>query len=283
MRNKMLLLVVIMLLSVTTSVAQTSYDLFTWQNGTVKAGSFLYRQYEPSQPTTERQAHLESREIVLHTIPVQCESGQYKCNVQILGTQGIDESDSHIFYQIQLRDQYNNNLIFKRFGAYCPFTTTKSLSQDYGDLNYFRKVDLDNVSYALFFTGMTPTLDDDFGELLIVVVSRNVATIVYDGPAAAYKPAVFTPSFVSLYIVTEGDGLRNPETGLYNLTPQTVKHHRKSVIYKFNNILKISEWTIGNGPTITLPLDGSYTCPNCGYASDKSFAICPACHWHNVY
>ena len=253
MRNKILSLAVMMLLSVTTSVAQTS-NLFTWQNGTVLAGPNTFRPYLFDQPTDERQAHLQSRAKVLHIIPVQCQSGQYKCNVQILGTQGIDETDSHIFYQIQLRNQYNNNLIFKRFGAHLPFTTTKSLSQDYEDTNYFRKVNLDNVSYALFFTGMTPTLDDDLGELLIVVVSRNVATVVYDGPAAAFIPGLFTSSSVSLSIVTDGSGLKD-ESGLLNITPKTVGNREKFLIYKSGNVLKVTRWTTGDAPEVPLPRD----------------------------
>lgn len=168
--------------------------------------------------------------------------GQYECNVQILGTQGIDEDDSHIFYQFQLRDQYNNNLIFNRFGAHLPFTTTRSLSKDYDDTNYFRKVDLDNVSYALFFTGMTPSLDDDLPEMVIVVVSKNVATLVFDGPAAAIDPTTFGSSYFSMNFITDGTGLRDPETGLFNISSETVGMRPKYAMIKSGNVLSISNY-----------------------------------------
>jgi hypothetical protein len=93
------------------------------------------------------------------------------------------------------------------------------------------------------------TLDDDLGELLIVVVSRNVATVVYDGPAAAFRPGLFTSSYVSLSIVTDGSGLKD-ESGLLNITPQTVGNREKFLIYKSGNVLKITRWTTGNGPSV---------------------------------
>lgn len=241
MRKIILSIAAILLLSVTTSVAQTT-NLFTWQNGNVVAGSSSFTPYRYYQPTDEREAHLQSRAKVLHTIPVQCISGQYKCKVQILGTQGVDEDDSHLFYQFQLRDQYNNNLIFKRFGTHLPFTTTWSLSKNYEDTNYFRKVDLDNVSYALFFTGMTPSLDDDLPEMVIVVVSRNVATLVYDGPAAAIDPTTFGSSYFAMNFITDGTGLRDPETGLFNISSGTIGTRPKYAMIKSGNVLSITSY-----------------------------------------
>lgn len=233
---------------VTTCVAQTM-DLFTWQNGTVIPSSSSFIKYD-HQPSAARLAEMQSKAKLLHSIPVQCQSGQYKCNVQILGTQGIDEDESHCYYQFELRDQYQNTLLFTRRGSYLPLTTTRALSKNYGDLNYFRKIDLDNDTYALIFCGWITGYDDELGEMIIVIVSKNVATLVYDGPAAAITPADFNSGSFSMDIVTDGTDLFDSETGLLNITPQTVGNRTKYRIYKSGNILKVTSWTTGNGPVL---------------------------------
>lgn len=32
-----------------------------------------------------------------------------------------------------------------------------------------------------------------------------------------------------------------------------------------------------------VPESAIYTCPRCGYVSDKHFGTCPVCHWHDVH
>ena len=118
----------------------------------------------------------------------------------------------------------------------------QNLSKNYEDTNYFRKVDLDNVSYALFFTGMTPSLDDDLPEMVIVVVSRNVATLVYDGPAAAIDPTTFGSSYFAMNFITDGTGLRDPETGLFNISSGTIGTRPKYAMIKSGNVLSITSY-----------------------------------------
>lgn len=241
MKKRFFSLFVIALLCVTTCIAQQ--NLFSWQDGSVIACND-YIIYD-TQPFPGRSA--ESAKL-LHTFSVSSKNNQYLCYVKIVGTKGIDEDIPGDYYQFELRD-HNNRLFYGRRGTYGLYSTIW-LSSDNAYDNYFKKIDLDNNSYALIFAGDYLNLDDILGEMIIVVVSKNVATLVYDGPATAITPTDFDSDSFSMDFVTDGTDLTDPETGLLDITPSKLAGRTKYRIYKDGNVLKIANWMSGNGPTL---------------------------------
>lgn len=247
MKKRFFSLFVIALLCVTTCIAEQ--NLFTWENGSVIARN-QYIIYN-TQLSSSMLLSIENSKKLLHTFSISSNNNQYQCNVQIVGTQGEDEDGSLCYNQFEIRNIYNNNgLIFKKRGTGLPLTTTRWLSCDDGDNNYFRKIDLDNDSYALIFAGWLSGWEERLGEMIIVVVSKNYATLVYDGPAKAIIPTDFDSDSFSMDFITDGTGLIDPETGLLDITPAKLAERTKYRLYKDGNVLKIASWVSGNGPNI---------------------------------
>lgn len=241
MKKRFFSLFVIALVYVTTCMAQQ--NLFSWQNGSVIACSD-YIIYD-TKPFPGRNA--ESSKL-LNTFSVSSKNNQYLCYVKIVGTKGITEDIPGDYAQFELRD-HNNRLFYGRLGTYGLYSTIW-LSSDHAYDDYFQKIDLDNNSYALIFAGDYLELDDILGEMIIVVVSKNVATLVYDGPAAAITPTDFDSDSFSMDFVTDGTDLIDPVTGLLQINSAKLAGRTKYRIYKNGNVLKIASWVSGNGPVL---------------------------------
>lgn len=241
MKNNLLTLVVLFICT-TSSFAQQS--LFKWDKGNVVANDdfiALNNLYNSRTSTWANDRPL------LNIISVSSKNKLYKCNVQIFGIKNT--SNSYGFSFFELRDSINNKLIYRRFGQYY-LQTTHALSRIEGDTNYFRKVDLDDVSYALFFSSFDIEWDETVGEMIIVVVSKNVATLVFDGPAAVISPADFDSEEFSMDYITDGTDMINPETGLPDFSPDKLAEKNKYRLYKDGNVLRIVSWVDGDGPIL---------------------------------
>ena len=86
--------------------------------------------------------------------------------------------------------------------------------------------------------------------MIIVVISKNVVTLVYDGPAVAVSSTDFDSNNFYMDFITDATGLADPETGLLDITPAKLAGRTKYRIYKDGNVLKIASWTTGNGPSV---------------------------------
>ena len=135
----------------------------------------------------------------------------------------------------------NGNTIYKRFG-YDPLTTTQWLSGDDNDTNYFRKIDLNEDCFALIFAGWFFGYGSESGEMIIVIVNKNVATLVYDDYALATTVTDFTSSNFSMDFVKNGAEFINSDTGLLDLTSANLAGQTKYTLYKEGDMLKIREW-----------------------------------------
>jgi hypothetical protein len=228
-----------------TCVAQQ--NLFTWVDGNVVANS-NYIVYEEPQLSSSMISLIERTSQTLHTYPVSSINNEYECDVNIV-TNNIEDDDPYCYEQFDIKSK-SGTLIYRKRGIGLPLTQTVWLSRDYNDNNYFRKIDLNNDSYALFFTGWCYGIDDDLGEMVIVVVSKNVATLVYDGPAAAITPTNFNSSSFTMDFVTDGTGLKDIETGLLDITPEKLVGKTKYRLYKDGDVLKIVSWITGNSPAL---------------------------------
>lgn len=221
-------------------------NLFSLQNGNVVANN-EYIIYDEPQLSQGMMTLIENTSRTLHTFSVSSTNNEYECDVRIVSNQ--EEDESHCYSQFEIRTK-SGSLIYKRRGKGLPLTTTRWLSRESPDNHYFRKIDLDNDSYALVFAGWLLGWAELLGEMIIIVVNKNVATLVYDGPAMAITSTNFNSNSFSMDFVTDGVGLTDPETGLLDITPAKLLGRMKYRIYKEGNVLKIASWTIGDGPAV---------------------------------
>lgn len=241
MKKKLYLLFLLMSVSIPSCFAQQTNgtNLFEWSNGNV-IPKLSYIE-EDDQPSENELSSVGYTPNLYHSYLVRSSNNIYTCHVQIMGQQGVNESDDHCYEQFTIVDS-NGSRIFRRFGECGPLTTTQWLSSDYNDNNYFRKIPLDGNSYALIFAGWFFGYDDLLGEMIIIVVSKNVVTLVYDGRAAAVSPTDFDSNNFSMDFVKDGTGLTDPNTGLLEITPAKLVGRTKYRLYKDGNMLKIVQW-----------------------------------------
>ena len=245
MRKVLLLSQIMMFWCAITCVAQQ--NLFTWVDGNVVANS-NYIVYEEPQLSPSMISLIAKTSHTLHTYPVSSINNEYECDVNIV-TNNIEDDDPYCYEQFDIKSK-SGTLIYRKRGIGLPLTQTVWLSRDYNDNNYFRKIDLNNDSYALIFAGWLLAWTERLGEMIIVVVSKNVATLVYDGPAAAITPANFNSSSFTMDFVTDGTGLIDTETGMLDTSPEKIVDKTKYRLYKDGDVLKIVSWITGNGPAL---------------------------------
>ena len=68
--------------------------------------------------------------------------------------------------------------------------------------------------------------------MIIIIVNRNVATLVYDGNAEAISPTNFDSNCFSMDYVKDAENLRNQETGEMEITPAKLAGRTKYTLYK---------------------------------------------------
>jgi hypothetical protein len=232
------LLFVLMISKISSFYAQPT-NVFEWSNGNdIPNNNFIEITKQPSE---SRLASAGYTTQLYHSFVVRSSNNEYECQIKILGQNGVNE-DEHHRYELFCLVNNNGSTIVKRYGAFGPLTTTRWLSGNIDDNNYFRKIDLDDDSYALFFAGWFYYYDNEPGEMIIVVVSKNVATIVYHGYAVAITPTDFNSNNFSMDFVKDATGLVNPNTGFVDITPDKLVGRTKYRLYKEGNMLKITSW-----------------------------------------
>ena len=209
--------------------------LFTWSNqGAVAKSAFTTLSHQPDQNFINVYT---SHTTVYNTYDCSSANGTYHCNIILRGTSSemVDNS-----YELIYITQPNGGGIFRYLDE--PLTTTLWLSGDENDTHFFRKIDLDANSYALIFAGWFFNQGPQPGEMIIVVVSKNVARLVYHDYAYAISPTNFDSNSFTMDFVKDLTGLKDPSTGDVSLTPARLANKTKYTLYKDGNLLKIREW-----------------------------------------
>ena len=240
MKKKLFLSLLTMLcLSMSSCYAQqviSETNLFEWSNGNIVPKSiFIELDDQPSENSLESVGYTPN---TYHSFSISSLNRNHNYTIQIKG-QGIEDETKR--YELFTITDNNGNTIYKRFG-YDPLTTTRWLSGDDNDTNYFRKIDLNEDCFALIFAGWYHYYDDNPGEMIIIIVNRNVATLVYDGNAVAISPTNFDSNCFSMDYVKDAENLRNQETGEMEITPAKLAGRTKYTLYKEGDMLKIREW-----------------------------------------
>lgn len=242
MKLKFKCILMILLVNISSSYANSDTNLFSWSNGNVISNNAFIREYD--QPSNSWLSSLETN--LYHTYSVSSSNQIYNCNIQIRGT---SNTEKHHCYDLFTITNSNGLILYQRYGE--PLTTTRWLSSDENDNHYFRKISLDNDSYALIFAGWWfVTQSKEPGEMIIVVISKNVVTLVYDGPALAISSTDFDSNNFYMDYITDATGLTDPETGELRINSATLADCTKYRLYKDGNVLKIAQWVTGNEPSI---------------------------------
>ena len=232
-------LILLILINMSSCYAQqviSETNLFEWANGSViQKPMFIEIDRQPSEDVLSSHTFP-----IYHSFSINTSSNNYRCNIQIIGGEGETENDNHLYEQISIVDNHDTVLL-KRFG-YDYLTTTRWLSGDDNDTNYFRKIDLNEDCFALIFAGWFFGYGSESGEMIIVIVNKNVATLVYDDYALATTATDFTSSNFSMDFVKNGAEFINSDTGLLDLTSANLAGRTKYTLYKEGDMLKIREW-----------------------------------------
>ena len=141
--------------------------------------------------------------------------------------------DSYEYFDIT----YNGKKLMRKWG-YAPLWDVRLLTKNEDDRNYYIIVPLDDNSFALLFAGLVFDGDDDAGEMIVVVVNKDKATVVFDRPACAYS---FTPAPNFAIEFTEKiDDVLNADG--YAIGAKADMKATKHKIWKEGNMLKYKKW-----------------------------------------
>ena len=141
--------------------------------------------------------------------------------------------DSYEYFDIT----YNGKKLMRKWG-YAPLWDVRLLTKNEDDRNYYIIVPLDDNSFALLFAGLVFDGDDAAGEMIVVVVNKDKATVVFDRPACAYS---FTPAPNFAIEFTEKiDDILNADG--YAIGTKADMKATKHKIWQEGNMLKYKSW-----------------------------------------
>lgn len=225
-------LALILRVGVSVGFAQTT-NLFDWSNGNVVAK-------EQFMKIVQREDHinwiLQNFSSYLYKSDiVSVLNEQYNCSVNLFRTDEFSDNDYSYFTLVNEQD---SSQMFLGYGEDA-LTTVAYLTMNPDEHNHFIHVPLDENSYALIFAGWFFSYDETCpGEMKIVVVHKNTATLVYDDRAVAisYTPS---PDF-SMEFVTDATGILK-HTWVDPTSP-ALTGRIKHKIWREGNMLKYKTW-----------------------------------------
>ena len=239
MKKIIFVFAVVFQMCVSTCLAQTE-DLFTRDtNGSViPKDKFLFY---TSQPDEDILTTMNYQTYVHQVTTVYSPNHQYSSHVEIRSETNDPDFDEYVLIRIV---DSNNQVIFKRYGI-DNLTTTKLLSRNNNDNNFYIQIPLDDTSYALIFSGWYWYPSIVPGEMIIVVVNKNVATLVYAGVGASISPNGYTlnANSFSMDFVSNLSGLKfNENTEQFEEYGAGLSGKTKYTLYKDGNLLKLRTW-----------------------------------------
>ena len=161
-------------------------------------------------------------------------------NVQIKGT--MENNDSKFFDCFSILNSSGEDLL--TYWGYDALSSVDFLTNNQSE-NCFIQVPLNEDSFALIFAGALYDYCDEAGEIIIVVISNNSATLVYNGRAFAYNynpSPEFSIEFVDniRYVSSVNelfDNMGNPTT-----TTSMLSQYNKYKIWRDGSMLKYQVW-----------------------------------------
>ncbi|MCQ2051692.1 MAG: hypothetical protein MJY74_05760 [Bacteroidaceae bacterium] len=231
MRKICLFYLLLTKICVSVCVAQTE-DLFNWSNGNVVAKEQFMKIVQDDNQEEWILHNFSS--YVYKSINVGSPNERYN---HLVNLYRIRELDNDYSYFTLVNEQDSSQMFFG--DGEDALTTVAYLTMNPDEHNHFIHVPLDENSYALIFAGWFFSYDETCpGEMKIVVVHKNTATLVYDDRAVAisYTPA---PNF-SMEFVTDATGILKHTR--VDPTSPALTNRTKHKIWRDGNMLKYKTW-----------------------------------------
>ena len=223
---KRLLFIILLLGMVRFVGAQTSENLFEWQNGSTIVVKEKFLGVD---------SNLELGDMPLYTYKeyhVPGGKGSYVIKLRGVGNEEMSDLGDYDFFEIF----YNGDMILRHLPYGLLYDVRYITEEKCKD--YFIKVPLSEDSFALFFGGWLFGSGAETPEMVVAVVSGNTAKVVFDDYAYAYK---YTPgeNFAIEY-VDDIRGMRG--TNSVGTIEKLLKSRMKYKIWKEGNMLKYKSW-----------------------------------------
>ena len=203
-------------------------NLFTYSNGNINNKSKFISQFSVEVNSTKLPTNVK-----VYTYNEEIISNEYSlafCGTSPSLNAGIDF--------IRIYDSSKRLLI--DHAGYSPLENVHYLTMKNNDNSKYIKVPLDSETFALIFGGVTFDGDDDAPEMVIIVVHKNQAKVVFDNRALAYSytPA---PNF-SIEFVDTLNWVEDSEGYVMDVTAEPLSSKTKHKIWKEGNMLKYKSW-----------------------------------------
>ncbi len=226
------LFVMALLLMVLPSVAQVAGPLFDWRAGEVVPDKRFVRLGDFNDKPCSEEPKLYTYQ--KHEVHAADHASKYTVLLQG-ATETMPGNGMYDCFSIVDRD---GRLLLQRFGE-DPLCRVNYLTTAFSDQHSFIQVPLDDDSFALIFAGWVFETEDTAGEMIVVVVNKDKATVVFDAPAFAYKYTA-SPNF-SMEFVDDVKGLID-DSGHQTTTPAKLASRTKYKIWREGNLLKYKSW-----------------------------------------
>lgn len=211
--------------------AQTTVNLFDWSQGRVVPKTEFLKWGHLAMPDYKADPGIS----IYKTFTLTSGSSQ-TYRLKIGGAESQPDSDG-IYESFYILDGAGKTILAGRGND--PLCTVRHLVMDQSTKDSFIQIPLGNESFALVFAGLFYDASDSAGEMIVVVVDRDEAKVVYDAPALAYSYTA-PPNF-SIEFVDDISGVAY-EQGRFFVTAAQLASRTKHKIWREGNLLKYKSW-----------------------------------------
>ena len=231
MKNSILVLC-LSLVCLVSCKTQEGENIFSYQNGQV----FAKEKFIKIGNDLNTQGWLDTcwamPKYIVSSADICSENEEYDYQVQCINFSPTESSETDYEF-IAIKSYNSGNFIFKRIG-YGTLTKIKNSFNINANAN-FLQVPLNEETFALIFTGLQYM--EEPNELMIVVVNKNNATLVYDGRAEVLNYSPY-PNF-SIEFVETLDWIVYEDNSSDFVPCSDCPKHR---IWQEGNMLKYTTW-----------------------------------------
>lgn len=207
-------------------------DMFSISKGKISVGSEYLSEYVLKEPFVPSGMKVYTYKTLNETNP---SNTQQEYRISLVGT---SPTMDNFFDGFRIFDA-NNKKIFEMWG-YSPLRNVGIITMNNDNVQPYVVVPLDEESFALIFGGITFDSDDTAPEMLIVVINKDNAKVVFDRPALAYSYTA-SPNF-SIEFVDEMGWIQNEFGNDETPTAEPLASRTKHKIWREGNMLKYKSW-----------------------------------------
>lgn len=227
-------LLILLICSFLPTTAQN--NLFEWVDGKVVCDSSYIILHNDDTPLPSG-----VNVYTYKTVEISSTDNNYQYSVISKGTYDDRQGNAYDVFSVIDNNGYE---ILSRWG-YEHLFSVDFLTNSENCTDFFLQIPLGEDSFALVFAGILYDHCDEAGEMIIVVINKDAATVVYDGRAFVYSytPAPdFSIEFVdNIRFVNDINDLFD-EDGKTVVTDSQLTSCTKYKIWREGNLLKYKMW-----------------------------------------